>query len=281
MLSWNGLRNSCKGMYKVMSVKEFVIKKGDAHIDCISFGKGDKPLVLIHGLNLRGIKGSGLTLSLAYKKFWSEYKIYVFDRIDPLPENVTIKDLADDIVYCMDELGISTAAFIGISQGGMIVQRLAIDHPSYVNALVLGVTLSRSNPTVDKVVNSWIELGKKGDYESILKDCLVKMYSPAYIKKYKFALPLVAKTKKLMPPERFVALAKSCVGVSTYDELDRIKCRSFVIGGLEDKVVTAKASIEMARKLDCPCHMYEGLGHAAYEEAKDFNDRIFDFLQSE
>ena len=26
--------------------------------------------------------------------------------------------------------------------------------------------------------------------------------------------------------------------------------------------------------------VYEGLGHAAYEEAPDFNDRVFRFLES-
>ena len=28
-------------------------------------------------------------------------------------------------------------------------------------------------------------------------------------------------------------------------------------------------------------YMYEGLGHAAYEEAPDFNERVFGFLERE
>ena len=37
--------------------------------------------------------------------------------------------------------------------------------------------------------------------------------------------------------------------------------------------------MEIAEKLGCKIHMYENLGHAAYEEAKDFNQMVYDFLQ--
>lgn len=33
------------------------------------------------------------------------------------------------------------------------------------------------------------------------------------------------------------------------------------------------------RIVDSRLHVYPGLGHAAYEEAKDFNQRVFDFLK--
>ena len=33
-----------------------------------------------------------------------------------------------------------------------------------------------------------------------------------------------------------------------------------------------------AQKLGCGVFIYEQLGHAAYEEAKDFSRRMYDFL---
>ena len=48
--------------------------------------------------------------------------------------------------------------------------------------------------------------------------------------------------------------------------------------GRQDKVVTGRASEEMAEKLGCQIHMYDSLGHAAYEEAKGFNQIVYDFL---
>ena len=78
--------------------------------------------------------------------------------------------------------------------------------------------------------------------------------------------------------QRFVTLAKSCLTCNTYDELEKIQCPVFVLGGRQDKVVTGTASEEIAEKLKCSIHMYETLGHAAYEEAKDFNQIIYEVL---
>ncbi len=43
-------------------------------------------------------------------------------------------------------------------------------------------------------------------------------------------------------------------------------------------ITTGSASTEIAEKLNCNIHMYSEYGHAAYEEAADFNRRIYDFL---
>lgn len=51
-----------------------------------------------------------------------------------------------------------------------------------------------------------------------------------------------------------------------------------VIGGRQDRIVTGEASEEIAGRLGCALYMYEALGHAAYEEAADFNRRVLDFF---
>lgn len=70
-----------------------------------------------------------------------------------------------------------------------------------------------------------------------------------------------------------------CLTCNTYERLTELKCPVLVLGGREDKIVTGEASEEMAEKLGCEIHMYEALGHAAYEEAADFNTRIMEFLK--
>ena len=58
-----------------------------------------------------------------------------------------------------------------------------------------------------------------------------------------------------------------------------MKCPVLVLGGEDDKIVTGEASTEIAEKLGCECYLYPGLGHGAYEEdAKDFNQRVYDFF---
>jgi 3-oxoadipate enol-lactonase len=48
--------------------------------------------------------------------------------------------MARDAVRVLDHAGVPRAHVVGISLGGMIAQRLAIDHPSRVDRLVLGCT---------------------------------------------------------------------------------------------------------------------------------------------
>ena len=82
-----------------------------------------------------------------------------------------------------------------------------------------------------------------------------------------------------MSAERFISLAEACLTCVSYDSLDRIQCPVLVLGGGKDKIATPEASLETARKLGCEYYIYEDLGHEAYNEAKDFNRRIYDFFE--
>ena len=49
--------------------------------------------------------------------------------------------------------------------------------------------------------------------------------------------------------KRFAILAKSCLTCQAYDELDKISCPVYIIGGSRDKVVGENASREITDKL--------------------------------
>lgn len=262
----------------IFNVKELKINVKNLQFDYITFGKGSKPLVLIQGLNTRGIKGAGILLAYMYRIFAKDYKVYLFDRRTVVDEDITIRDISSDLATTMDLLGIANADVLGVSQGGMIAQYLAIERPDLVNKLVLAVTLSKNNNTVIQVVNKWIELAETGAMKELVTDMADKMYSSNYVKRYRLFMPLLTITQKPKDIRRFTILAKACLTCNTYENLDKIKCPVFVIGGRQDKVVTGVASEEIANKIGCKIHIYESLGHAAYEEAKDFNKRVLDFF---
>ena len=247
-------------------------------MEYISFGKGKKPLIMIQGLNTRGIKGAALSLSYMYRIFTKEYTVYIFERRPFVKEGITVRDMASDIAASMEKLGIANADVIGVSQGGMIAQYLAIDRPDLVKKLILAVTISRNNDTLKLVVNEWIKMAEDGAMKELVSDMAEKMYSNAYVKRYRLFMPLLTILQKPKDVQRFVALARACFTCNTYEMLDKIKCPVLVLGGKQDKVVTGVASEEIAEKIGCKIHMYENLGHAAYEEAKDFNQVMYDFL---
>ena len=244
-----------------------------------TFGKGRTPLVLIQGLSTRSIKGAAFSLAYMYRIFINDYKVYIFDRRENIGDSITVRDLAADIAMAMDSLKITNADILGVSQGGMIAQYLAIDRPDLVNKLVLAVTLSKNNEIVERTVNDWIRITEHNDIKKMITDMAERMYSDIYVKRYKPFMPLLAVLQKPKNVPRFITLAKACLSCKAYDELDKVQCPVFVIGGMQDKVVGGDASLEIAKKLGCEIFMYDDLGHAAYEEAKDFNQRVYNFLQ--
>lgn len=259
--------------------KERCLRVGDVEMDCIAFGSGKKPLIMIQGLNTRGIKGASLSLACMYRIFAKDYRVYLFDRRKNIAGEITVRELAADVAMAMDALHLTKADVFGVSQGGMIAQYLAIDRPDLVNRLVLAVTLSRNNDTVTEVVQRWIDMTERGAMRQLVVDMAVKMYSTGYVKRYRPFLPLLTVLQKPKDVPRFVALARACLTCNAYEELEKIQCPVFVIGGRQDLVVGGWASKEIAEKLNCPIYLYDDLGHAAYEEAKDFNQRVYDFLQ--
>ena len=79
--------------------------------------------------------------------------------------------------------------------------------------------------------------------------------------------------------KRFIIQAASCISHNAYEELSNIVCPTLVIGGDCDKIVGTTAASAIAEKIShSELFIYNGLGHAAYEEAKDFNERILNFL---
>ncbi len=263
------------------NAKELKLTLNNKQINYITFGKGTKSLIMIQGLNTNSIKGAANSLAYMYRIFAKDYTVYLFDRRTEVYDGITVRELAADIAEAMDALELVNADVFAVSQGGMIGQYLAIDRPELVHRMVLAVTLSRNNDVVKEVLSNWIQMTEQENYKELVLDMAVKMYSDAYVKRYKPFMPLLTAVQKPKDKERFITLAKACLTCNAYEELEQIKCPVLVLGGSQDKVTTGQASVEIAEKLGCEIYMYEDLGHAAYEEAKDFNRRVYDFLMKE
>lgn len=248
--------------------------------DYIRFGRGPKPLVMIPGVGdgLKTVKGMALPFAFLYRKLAKDFTVYVFSRRRILSPGMTTREMAEDLNSAMDALGLSGAALVGVSQGGMIAQWLAIDHPDKVERLVLTVTLSRPNAVVRDVISRWIRMADWGDYKGIMLDTAERSYSEKRLKQSRLVYRLLGSIGKPKSFDRFRIQAASCLSHDTYQLLDRITCPTLVIGGKEDKIVTGQASVEIAGRIaDCKLVLYDGLGHGLYEEAPDFLKQVSAF----
>ncbi len=256
------------------------ISTGD--MDYIRFGSGARTLVLLPGVGdgLKTVKGMALPFALLYRELAKDFTVYVFSRRASLPAHMSTREMARDLDEAMAAMGLSGAAVVGVSQGGMIAQWLAIDHPERVGRLVLTVTLSRPNDTICEAIAVWTEMAGRGDYRGIMLDTAERSYSAGRIRQASLTYALLGDLGKPKSFARFLTQAESCVTHDAYDELGGIRCPTLVIGGTDDRIVTGDASREIAERIPgSELYLYEGLGHGLYEEAPDFLRRVADFCR--
>ena len=267
-----------------LNAKNGEINIEDTTVHYISFGKGKRNLIIIPGVGdgFKTVKGLALPFSIMYKLFADEFKVYVFSRRNVIKEGFSTEDMANDIIDHMEKLNIDKADIVGVSQGGMIAQYIAINAPEKINKLVLAVTTSRTNEILDRVINDWIQKAKNKDYKGIMIDNAEKSYTGKYLEKNRKIYKLLGLMGKNATYERFIIEAKSCIKHNTYEKLDKIKCPTLIIGAKQDKVLGIIASEEMHEKIEnSEIYIYEEYSHGVYEQAKDFNNRIFKYLKFE
>ncbi|MBR1750496.1 MAG: alpha/beta hydrolase [Ruminococcus sp.] len=258
------------------------VKVGNTEMYYAAFGNGSKDLVVLPGLSdgLATVKGKAWILSFPYKKFFRDYTVYMFSRKNIMPEGYTIRDMAHDQVLALHELGIEQTYLLGVSQGGMISQYIAIDHPEMVQKLILGVTAPYANSIVKKAVSDWIDMAVSGDHKALMIDTAEKMYSEKYLQKNRKFFPLIAKFTEPSDYDRFLKNAYAILGFDVRDELSKISCPTLIIAGDDDKTVGNDAPYEMSERIArSEVYIYEGLGHGVFEEAKDFYDRVLEFCE--
>jgi pimeloyl-ACP methyl ester carboxylesterase len=94
--------------------------------------------------------------------------------------------------------------------------------------------------------------------------------------------PLVGRLTKPKSYDRFFIQANACLTHDAYERLGSIQTPVFVIGGERDLALGGEASREIAAAIPgARLHMYPQWGHGAYEEAKDFNSLVLEFLAEE
>ena len=256
------------------------VSEGDVEMDYMVFGKGENKFVIIPGLSVHSVMGLAESVAEAYKDFSDNYTVYLFDRPKELKDGVTIRDLAEDTATAMKALDIENAYVFGASQGGMIAQYLAIDHPELVCKMVLGSTLSRTNDTFEKVGTNWVQLAENRDEKGLIEAFVNDVYSENTLEAYRDTL--ISSNLGITEDEyeRFIKLANSCLTFDCYDELSSIQCPVLVIGCEGDNVVTAEASKEIAEALNCEIYLYDDTyGHGVYDEATDYKQRCMDFFE--
>ena len=265
-----------------MSIPIETVRSDAFSMNFFRFGKGERTLVILPGLSVQSVMAAADAVAAAYQPLEDIFTSYVFDRRTELPDAYSIEDMARDTAEAFRILGLKEVCLFGASQGGMIAQSLAVEHPELVGKLALGSTSPHVHEEQLRVIENWVRLAENRDRVGLYLSFGEEIYPPAIFEQYREVLSTMAGTVTDEELDRFILLAKAIYGFDITDRLDRIRCPVLVIGDYEDRVLGADATMEIAEKLDgkpdARLFLYVGYGHAAYDTAPDYRDRLLRFF---
>lgn len=248
-------------------------------MDYMTFGTGSRPLVILPGISLGSVVRLGAAVADAYVCLADTHTVYLFDRSRPMPEGFTVKQMADHTAQAMECLGLTDADVMGCSQGGMMALSLALCHPERVHRMVIASSQARPSRLSKSLMPQLAALAEQGEARAVVRQFCQRVYSADYRKQY--AATFAAMEAAPVPSEdlrRLAVMARACLTFDVYGQLNEIRCPAMVIGAWNDRVLSSQSSVEMARRGHWPLYMYGRYGHAAYDEAPDFKQRIQHFF---
>ena len=262
------------------------VKTDTFTMDYLRFGRGKEALVILPGLSVQSVMGLGDLIAEAYQVLTEDFTIYLFDRRKDLPAVYPIREMVRDTAEAIRTLGLSRVSLFGASQGGMIALCMAADHPELVQKLVLGSSSARIDAAHYALFARWIDLARAGKARELNLAFGEALYPQAVFEGARDLLLSQADSFTAEDLRRFGILAESLRDFDIREDLAKIACPVLVLGAKDDRVLGAEASEEIFRHLPerpgSGLYLYEeGFGHAAFDTAPDYKERLLRFLRKE
>lgn len=267
-----------------MRVQIKTVRTDRFSMDYFQFGRGEQILVILPGLSVQSVMGAADAIAAAYRPLEDRFTIYVFDRRSDIPPHYPVREMARDTAEAFKALGLQNVCVFGASQGGMIALVMAIEYPELIRKMVLGSTSAHVREAQFRILERWAELARKKDSVGLYLEFGKEIYPPEVYEQYRETLIAAARTVTDADLEHFIIFVEGTRDFNVVDELDKISCPVMAVGVYEDSVLDSDATMEIAEKLDDHAdfrlYMYVGYGHAAFDTAPDYRERLLRFFTS-
>ena len=246
------------------------------------FGQGQETLVIVPGLSVQSVLGFAEAIAESYRVLAADFAIYVLDRRNEMPATYSVPEMAHDTARALQALGHGPVCLFGASQGGMIAMKIAADHPELVKRLVIGSTSAQvTEAQYDQVFARWADMARAGDAAALYLAFGTAIYPTSVFEQSRQLLLDASGTVTGEELRRFAIQAEGMRGFDIREDLKKIACPVLVMGAKDDQVLGGEASEQIAKRIqDCELYMYDGYGHAPYDLAPDYRERMKRFLFS-
>jgi 3-oxoadipate enol-lactonase len=245
---------------------------------------GDPAIVLLHGLLFDGGMWRGQVEPLS-----ALGRVVILDgpghgKSEPAPRFM-LEDHADALFDAFGELGIRRAVVVGLSWGGMVGLRLALQHPAKVAALAVMDASAESEPLAQRLkYRAFIAMHRRVGfpYAFFQKELAPLMFSTRTIAERPELLDTAY--RRAMGFDRG-GLSRAAIAVVVHRknilaDLGRIRTPTLVMCGSEDRSTPPERSEAMARAIPhAKLVTLDGLGHmSALEDPAAVNAHLVPFV---
>lgn len=163
----------------------------------------------------------------------------------------SLADYASDMVELLDHLQIDRAHVMGLSLGGIISQRFAIEHPSYVERLVLVSCADRFSPYLKQMAIMLKNALRRFPWEAFVQSMELLGSSPTFVDANEKAVEERVKAKCGMKVDRLtVANQLRCLACSEVEpEHYKIAPPTLIIAGEQDQLIPCCYGKKMSEKI--------------------------------
>ncbi|MFN0153218.1 MAG: alpha/beta fold hydrolase, partial [Gaiella sp.] len=142
-------------------------------------GSGE-PVLLVSGL---GADHTAWALQTEHLR--GSFRVIVFDnpgvgQTEGPTGPYTTALFADVAAGLLGHLGIERAHVVGASMGGMIVQQVAVRHPSVVRSLVVHCPWWEADPYTSALIRSWQAIGRAAGMLELSRQIWLWVFTPRF-----------------------------------------------------------------------------------------------------
>jgi pimeloyl-ACP methyl ester carboxylesterase len=220
------------------------------------------PLVLAHGLLMDGQMFAPQVEALSSRCRIITWDARCHGQTETTDDPFTYEDVAEDLKGLLDHLGIARAVIGGMSQGGFVALRFALNHPERVAALILMSTQAGAeDPEKVALYESMLEVWEADGLNDQLAETIAAIVlGNEWPGRFEWISKWRQQPRSLLRPA-FNALANR---EDITDRLGEIKAPALVIHGTADATIDLELAQRMCSGLaNCKALItIEGGGHA-------------------
>jgi pimeloyl-ACP methyl ester carboxylesterase len=198
----------------------------------------------------------------------------------------TFDEMANDAVRLLDHLEIEKAVVFGVSMGGAVAQRIVLDHPERVSALILGITFGRPIEFMRRQHEVARVLAREIGPELMMDASLLRMFTPEFFEMGRenidrMVAAFLVDEEATPDQEVLIAQLDALDKHDALEELRSVAVPTLVFGARNDQMVPGFASVELAEAIPgARLQMFDSGHGVMVEHMEAVNGLVSDFLAS-